>query len=887
MTDTTTPIDPTRPAQGLLAGIRFVEIGAGLAAPVTGMLLADAGAEGVRVVDLSSPPADPVLEAVAGRGRTEVPLDLSTPAGKATLLRLVQRCDVVIDDLPHGRLAGLGIDPDALRAAACPGLVSCSIPAFAAGDLRAHLPGHDAVAAAAGCLFEKPLGAPVYHDLPVASVMAGMFAASGIVAALIARLGTGRGQHVGATLFHSTLFAQVLQVLIKTGMPRGFLPLKMIGTPFMRSWECRDGRYVYLHVTLPTHNARVMDVLEGVGFTSEVRMLREALSAETAADPSQVKSLAEAGRLREIYQAVFLQRTADEWEALLGRELCCIKVRTVAEWLRDSIDAGMSDAGVVDDPVFGPVTVPGPGVTSPGHDVPLAPRRVGTDTVATLLALWESGPSDATAALPAPGATVRHPLEGIRVADLSRIIAGPCAARLLAELGADVVSISSPTGLDWSLSFHLMFNTGKRSVTIDSTDDAGKQRLWAVLTDLRPDAMIQNYRNMDVARAVGVDPAAVRVHFPDIVYTHLNAYGDVGVWKDRPGFEQVVQAVSGIQVSYGRDGKPKLLPTPVIDIGSGLAGGLATLLGLYHRRRTGEGVFATTPPHLGGAAAAGASHRGRPAGPVPGRLAGSRDRRVPRCGARGGRRHRAGPGRLRVRGGPAGGPLGVAAWRGFRGRRRARSSGGPGGRHRSPDAVASHPGVAAVGGPGGPGRQRRRRSGGSCIAAAGRTPAPGSGPASGRFSSSVPGLPRGTDLRPQSPPAVGDAAGRGVASEGTRRGHPRGAGPDRRGRPGGQRGAAVSSEQGAAALAVRRGALGVVRLAVREHLIGSEAGSPSALPTGSKRPDANYRYFSCTKMSTPSRGAFFSWSQYGEMRRRLSMTPGSTSIRRSTSAPVV
>ncbi|MBW1881022.1 MAG: CoA transferase, partial [Deltaproteobacteria bacterium] len=104
----------------------------------------------------------------------------------------------------------------------------------------------------------------------------------------------------------------------------------------------------------------------------------------------------------------------------------------------------------------------------------------------------------------------------------------------------------------------------------------------------------QNYRHMELAREIGVGPEALRARFPKIAYTHLNAYGNLGVWRDRPGFEQVVQAVSGIQMTYGRGGKPKLMPTPVIDIGSGLLGAFGTLLGLYQQLKTGESVVAST-----------------------------------------------------------------------------------------------------------------------------------------------------------------------------------------------------------------------------------------------------------------------------------------------------
>jgi len=128
---------------------------------------------------------------------------------------------------------------------------------------------------------------------------------------------------------------------------------------------------------------------------------------------------------------------------------------------------------------------------------------------------------------------------------------------------------------------------------VDTAGPEGRETLAALLQDLRPDAVLQNYRHLDVARALGVGPEALRARFPGLIYAHLNAYGDQGAWRDRPGFEQVVQAVSGIQTSYG-GGVPRLLPTPVIDIGSGLAGAFATVLGLYHRERTGQGVFVTT-----------------------------------------------------------------------------------------------------------------------------------------------------------------------------------------------------------------------------------------------------------------------------------------------------
>ncbi len=580
--------------RGLLQGLRVVELGRDLAVPVAGMLLAEQGAEVLRITDGQAHSADPVRDALLARGKQELPLDLSQERDRRTLRRLVAQADVVLENRALGDMERLGLDFERIRREVNPGLISCSIPPFAVEDPRASLPAFEAVAGTAGFLYHKPIGMPQHHRFPLGSVLAGLFGLNAVLAALVARERMGRGQHVESSTYGSDIFAQILLVLMKTGIPRGFVPLKMVGTPFMGSWLCGDQRYIYLHITLPAHNARILEILDENGYAEQVADLRSVLSAETMRDPSQVKSIPEAKKIRERYERIFLSKSADEWEELLGGELCCIKVRTIEEWLPDSLEAGMEDACTVDDPVFGELLATGAAVTAPDFPPRLEARRSAAGAERDILARWEDDPRPDTAPDTTPDSDLRHPLQGLRVLDLSRIIAGPCAARILAELGADVLSVQSPTGLDWALSFHLLFNTGKRSVTLDFTGDEGKKKLWAIAHDFKPHAFIQNYRHLELAARIGVDPESMRQHFPDIVYTHLNAYGDKGVWRDRPGFEQVVQAVSGIQMSYGRDGVPKLLPTPVIDIGSGLLGASATLLGLYHQARTGRGVFSAT-----------------------------------------------------------------------------------------------------------------------------------------------------------------------------------------------------------------------------------------------------------------------------------------------------
>ena len=588
----------SKPADnGILQGLRVVELSHAMAAPLVGMMLAEQGAEVVRITEpgAASAPVDPVLDALLARGKTEVCLDRQRPTDVDTLHRLLAHADVVLED----ETDNAWVDLSRLRRQRNPTLVVCRIPAFPADDPRASLPGHEAVAGAAGLLYTKPIGKPRYHPFPIPSITAALYSANAVMAALIARERLGRGQDIEVSLCHGSYAAQVLQILIKAGVPRGFLPLKMIGSPFMRCWLCGDERFVYLHITLPTHNAQMLDILERNGHAEAVGRLRAVMSPETMRDPSQVKSIDEAKKIKAIYDEIFLSRTAEEWELMLGDTLCCIKVRTVKEWLKDSMSAGMTDASEVDDPLFGKLLGPGALVASAEKPPVLRPREVlAREAAREIAGRWEAAGHDG---LPHIGdgdgdgdGGLGQALAGIKVLDLSRVIAGPCAARVLAEFGAEVLSLQSETRLDWALSFHLIFNAGKRSVTLDFTDDQGKEKLFKLMDRFGPDALIHNYRHLDLARTIGVGPEAMRERYPGVAYTHLNAYGNHGIWQERPGFEQVVQAVSGMQLAYADKGRPRLLPSPIIDIGCGLLGAFGSQLALYNQRRTGQGIMTET-----------------------------------------------------------------------------------------------------------------------------------------------------------------------------------------------------------------------------------------------------------------------------------------------------
>lgn len=194
-------------------------------------------------------------------------------------------------------------------------------------------------------------------------------------------------------------------------------------------------------------------------------------------------------------------------------------------------------------------------------------------------------------------------LSGYRVLDCSIAMAGPFAAQRLGDLGADVIKVEPTTG-EWqrhaaaggavgnkiNVSF-LSLNRNKRSVAVDLKSDGGKEVLRELVKTA--DVFLQNYRP-GVAARLGVDYESLKAINPSIIYVSISGYGEDGPYKDRPGQDLLLQAMSGAMRSSGRDGEP---PTPagqyLVDAITASTAFEGTLAALLHRERTGEGQLVT------------------------------------------------------------------------------------------------------------------------------------------------------------------------------------------------------------------------------------------------------------------------------------------------------
>jgi len=193
--------------------------------------------------------------------------------------------------------------------------------------------------------------------------------------------------------------------------------------------------------------------------------------------------------------------------------------------------------------------------------------------------------------------TALRPLAGTRVVDVTASIAGPTATQLLAALGADVVKVEplagdhsrawGPPFLDGEGAMFLSANAGKRSLAVDLGDERGRGIVLQLVD--RADVFLQSLRP-GAAERHGLDAAALRVRNPRLVHCSIGAFGADGPLSDRPGYDPLLQAASGIMSVTGEaGGPPARVGVSLIDLGTGVWAALGVLAALYERESTGVG----------------------------------------------------------------------------------------------------------------------------------------------------------------------------------------------------------------------------------------------------------------------------------------------------------
>ncbi|MCB9685801.1 MAG: CoA transferase [Alphaproteobacteria bacterium] len=399
------------------------------------------------------------------------------------------------------------------------------------GDVRVALPGAGDDPVALGCeagVYDGPVGPARWHPLDVPGCVAAAWAGLGLLAAT---LDTGRGGSIregSVPVLDAAITASELSALLVDDPPRGWEPVRWAASPWVGTYACADGRWVQLHAGLPSHLARLLrhPLVDGA--------LAGLVSPETLTDPLRVGSPREAWRQRRALRALFRRHPARRWEEGLGGDgLCAVMCRTEPESRAMFPDVRAVEVRTLD-----------------------VPLRV-------------------------PSPPDGRPLGGLRVVDLTQVIAGPTAGRALAALGAEVTKVVDPGARQgWVEAFRAAFDAGKRILPLDLRTEAGRASLHALLRDA--DVVIHGFRP-EAADRLGVSDAAIRRHAPAAVIGVVSAYGWDGPFGGWPGWEQTAQALAGTELDYGR-GRPDLVPLPATDLCTGLLLALGTVAALVGGR---------------------------------------------------------------------------------------------------------------------------------------------------------------------------------------------------------------------------------------------------------------------------------------------------------------
>lgn len=191
-----------------------------------------------------------------------------------------------------------------------------------------------------------------------------------------------------------------------------------------------------------------------------------------------------------------------------------------------------------------------------------------------------------------------NPLQGIRVVDLTRILAGPYCTQALADAGADVIKIEEPKKGDdtrgWGPPFvhsesayFLSVNRGKRSLTLDLKHARGREILESLVA--RADVLVENFRPGALAR-LGFGADTVCARYPRLVYASISGYGEDGPLGGRPGYDAVIQGESGLMsITGAADGPPTRVGASIADVSAGMTAFQGILLALLRREKTGRG----------------------------------------------------------------------------------------------------------------------------------------------------------------------------------------------------------------------------------------------------------------------------------------------------------
>ena len=595
--------------QGLLPGVRVLELGEQVSASYCGKILALMGAE---VIKVEPPEGDAARRAGPFPGdlphddksglflalnlnKYGITLDLTLPKERQRLSELARSADIVIQGLPHRRRAGWALDDEAFRQDN-PGLILTSISPFGSwgpyGSFKAsdlvlfHMSGQ--APGMLGPVADGDALPPIRAGGHQAEFVAGLAAATATLMALYRRRLTGAGCHVEVSAFEAMVTQSISalancafgkppppRVVPDDGGSQATAPVVSVGGVL----PCRDG-YVAISPREDAQWARWVELMGRPTWAEEPRF--------------QTRE----GRERHFHQ---LWELVGQWTrshakhdvARWGQErrIPCFPVNTVCDLFNDAHLKSRRFFNEIEHPVAGRLTYPGVPYRLSHLTLPLTARpapRLGEHNE-RFLDQSPTPPPDASEGRRAQTLD-RLPLHGLRVIDLSWIIAGPTAARFLAMMGAEVIKVGSARRPDPSTrgAPFQAYNQSKRSCALNIATPAGLSLAKQLIA--LSDVVIENFA-VGVIERLGLGYDVLRAIKPDLIMVSSSGTGHSGPDKDYVAYGSLLQYHTGWNsISGYPDGEPikgGLWADPWV----GLELALVTAAALNHRAVTGEGQY--------------------------------------------------------------------------------------------------------------------------------------------------------------------------------------------------------------------------------------------------------------------------------------------------------
>lgn len=600
-------------------GLQVVELGAGsIAGSLAGMLLADNGA---RVVKVEPPEGDRLRTAhpsgflVWNRGKESLVADLRTDDGRRLARELILAADVVIEAFGAGVADTWGIGYDDVREAN-PGLVWCSVKGFGSTGAYAELPAYEGVVATKmgywnmGAFGIRP--GPIFNSGFMASNGAGHLAVGGILAALLVRERTGRGQQVEATLanginpydYFGTMtwqFAQRMaaQAAAAGGAPAGGSHGMSAGSRVSFLCPTGDGRWINFTHMLP-NQAQALTRALGLGHLLDDPQYASMPLFATA-------DLAQDWETK-VWEALRTKSYA-EWEPILLADpnIAFEVARTCEEGLDHPQILHNGERIVIDDPDHGPIEEVGPVAkfTATPAVVERSAPRLGE----------HGGPFERRVVEPSGGPAPAHPLEGVTIIELGYFYAMPYGLSLAADLGARVIKLEGFNGDPMRTAFGVpevpavKTTSGKESLAVDLTTPEGQEMVLRLVE--QADVFVNGFRP-GVAERLGLGEETIVARNPSILFVHATGYGSDGPYAHRPIYAGCASAIAGQIYRHAAHWLDPELTTALSteeaqvivlprlrgpndgDANACVAVFSTLLLGLFARQRTGVGQRAYT-----------------------------------------------------------------------------------------------------------------------------------------------------------------------------------------------------------------------------------------------------------------------------------------------------